>query len=609
MTSDLRLIRPFLANGLITQSEVQLVTTIARLQPQATAGSLLALAITSRAVRLGHACIDLGDMVEIHQILSSESIDDGSAIESDLSWPDPAEWIGDLIDSPIVATPDTFLDEPLRPLVLDHGRLYLQRYFCHETRVAEELLRRSRATRLDISSAEMLDELFDPGVSGDNPQRRAAELALGGGLTIITGGPGTGKTWTITKILIGATKLAAGNNSTIAIAMAAPTGKAAARINESVIASLHEMPSPPVATTIHALLGWAPGGAFRHDHTNPLPHDLVIIDETSMISLSLMASLLNAIRPDASVVLVGDPDQLTSVEVGTVLSDIVAPSGESPLNARIVKLTRPHRFGADSAIASLASAVRSGNLESATELLVERSPTIRPSDGDQPSLEWIRPDETARIDRLMGEVIESSISMARAALRGDAQGALSAAAHTKVLAATRMNQFGVHHWSDMIESAVVSRVPGVDNSSRWFVGRPVMVTANDRVNRVANGDTGVVVDHGDGPAVAFPGGGGPDSPDHVRFLPTSRLAEVESWWAMTIHKSQGSEFRHVVVSLPPSGSPILTRELLYTAITRAQERITIIADEQVLREAISRKVSRASGLSARLWTGLEAARE
>ncbi len=608
MTPDPQIIEPFLANGLITRSEAQLVATVARLQPQATAGSLLALAITARAVRLGHACVDLGEVTEIHQMLLSDSVETGSTIESELSWPDPAEWSEILVDSPIVATPDTFLDEPLRPLVLDQGRLYLQRYYCHETNVAEELLLRSRVKRPDISPGEILDELFAPGVDHHNPQRRAAELALGGGLTIITGGPGTGKTWTIAKILIGATKLAARNNSAVAIAMAAPTGKAAARINESVIASLHEMPSPPVATTIHALLGWAPGGAFRHDHASPLPHDLVIIDETSMISLSLMASLLDAIKPDASVVLVGDPDQLTSVEVGTVLSDIVTPAGESSLSSRIVKLTQPHRFGPESAIASLASAVRSGDIESATELLGEHSPTSRPSDGDQPSLEWIRPEETARIDRIVGEVIESSISMAQAALRGDALGALSAAAHTKVLAATRMNQFGVYHWSDMIESTVVSRVPGVDNSRRWFVGRPVMVTANDRMNRVANGDTGVVIDRGDGPAVAFPGGG-PESSDDVRFLPTSRLAEVESWWAMTIHKSQGSEFRHVVVSLPPPGSPILTRELLYTAITRARERVTIIADEQVLREAIGRKVSRASGLSARLWTGSEVPRK
>ena len=318
-----------------------------------------------------------------------------------------------------------------------------------------------------------------------------------------------------------------------------------------------------------------------------------------MISLSLMASLLDSVRPDASVVLVGDPDQLASVEVGTVLSDIVDPAasdpGESPLVDRIVRLTRVHRFGEGSDIAKLAAEVRSGDDKAAIELLSGTSDQLR---GSPPAIEWVRPDHTSELGRLIGEVVEASALVARAAMAGDAVTAVAKSTHTKVLAATRMNQFGLYHWSDLIESAVVAKVPELDNSRRWFVGRPVMVTANDRINRVSNGDTGVVVDRGGGLSVAMGG----DQPDSVRFVPTSRLPEVEPWWAMTIHKSQGSEFRHVVVSLPPAGSPILNRELLYTALTRARERVTIVATEAALREAIGRRVSRASGLADRLWS-------
>jgi len=627
MTNTPSSLLPFITAGALTSAEVQLVRTVASLQPEADLLSLLALAVASRGVRLGHACIDLGEISELDSLLSEES----PQVDRDRPeppWPDSTEWVAALRKSPIVASPDTYLHEPLRPLVLDHHRLYLQRYFSHEIRVATEINQRAAVHTSTTGLDGILDELFGSDPDRSDPQRHAAEIALGGGLTIITGGPGTGKTYTIARLLAGATRLAAGDGRAVAIALAAPTGRAAARITESVAGALVDTSAPPVATTIHALLGWAPGDGFRHNRGNPLPHDLVIIDETSMISLSLMASLFNAIRPDAAVVLVGDPDQLASVEVGTVLSDIVRPArvatsneitgparvatsneitgparvatsndaerSQFPLSTRIVRLSRVHRFGEESDIASLAAAVRAGDEASALELL---SSDPRGTDGQIPVIEWVRPEQSSGIGRVMGEVIEASASVAEAALAGDAAKAVAASLDTKVLAATRMNQFGLYHWSDLIESSVVARVPGIENSRRWFVGRPVMITANDRVNRVANGDTGIVVARRGGLSVAMADGDG----HSVRYLPTSRLSEVESWWAMTIHKSQGSEFRHVVVSLPPAGSPILTRELLYTAITRARERVTIVATEAALRGAIGRGVSRASGLGSRLW--------
>ena len=192
-------------------------------------------------------------------------------------------------------------------------------------------------------------------------------------------------------------------------------------------------------------------------------------------------------------------------------------------------------------------------------------------------------------------MIEAGVEVTMAALAGLAGTGLDAASRVKVLAATRHHRLGLYDWSERIEAGVSARVPELQRNRRWYVGRPIMVTANDKLNRVANGDIGLVVARGDGVAVAFPNG------EEVRYLPPSRLDRIDTWWAMTIHKSQGSEFAHAIVSLPSADSPILTRELLYTAVTRARERVTLVASEDALRAAIARPVARASGLRDRLW--------
>ncbi len=596
---------PFFDAGIFALTEAHLTATVARLQPDVDPLSLLALAAASRGARLGHTCIEL-DPVGSQQ--HSPLLVHGTGDEApDLQWPSRDEWSTVLESSPIVAEPSGADREPLRPLVFDGERIYLQRYWTHEVRVADDIRQRACVGSDDIGLDATLDALFASAAdSGDGPgdhaQRRAAATALTSGLSIITGGPGTGKTYTIARILTTAHQSAAAEGRSFNVALAAPTGKAAARITESVDAAVEAIVTDSTgpksirhaATTIHALLGWAPGDGFRHNRRNPLPHDMVIIDETSMVSVSLMSRLLEAVRPESSVVLVGDPDQLASIEVGTVLSDIIGPKGGAversapgnnpDLAHRITVLTRAHRFGRGSPIAELAAAVRAGDFDSAVGLLAEGS-----------EVEWVRAGDGPAVVRVISEVVDASVMVVEAALAGDAEAGLTAALSTKVLAATRRRRFGLQHWNELIESAVIDRVDGVDNSRRWFVGRPVMITANDRVNHVANGDVGLVVARDGSMAVALPESAG------IRYLPTSRLAEAETWWAMTIHKSQGSEFDHVVVSLPPSGSPVLTRELLYTGITRARHRVTILADEASLREAIERPITRASGLRSRLW--------
>ena len=431
--------------------------------------------------------------------------------------------------------------------------------------------------------------------------------ALTPGVSIIAGGPGTGKTHTVARLLAVAHLVAEAEGRNLNVALAAPTGKAAQRMKDAVraevpalevsgtiTASLARALAGTDATTIHRLLGWLPGPRFDHDRRNPLPHHLVIVDETSMVSLPLMARLLDAVRPEARLVLVGDPYQLASIEAGTVLADVVGPAGESSgdqrpaqsaLSGRVTVLRRMHRFGADSTIAALAEAIRVGEADAALALL----------EGSHADLSWVGDTDRDGVDRIRDLVVDAGVELATAALRGDAGASLAAANRLKVLAATRRGFLGLHDWSERIEVAVGARVPQLQSARRWYVGRPVIVTGNDRVNRVANGDVAVVVSHDGGMDAAFAGEEG------VRYLAPSRLDRVETWWAMTIHKSQGSEFPHAVVSLPQAASPILTRELLYTAVTRARDQLTIVGSEAALRAAIDRPVARASGLRDRLW--------
>jgi exodeoxyribonuclease V alpha subunit len=524
----------------------------------------------------------------------------------ELWWPEVEEWSAELRKSPVVAAPEDYAHDPFLPLVWDGHRLYLQRYWHFELTIADDLRRRAddgtHALRHNLEANGVLDLLFPPH-HPDEPdlQRVAVQRALTNRVSVIAGGPGTGKTRTIAALMMMALAATGPDEPAPQIALAAPTGKAAARMTEAVksevlaltshvdVAFLQEMPE---ATTLHRLLGWAPGTAFRHHRQNPLPFDMVIVDETSMVSLQLMARLLEAMRDTAQLVLVGDPFQLASIEAGSVLSDVVGPTFEAdaahPLHGRVTTLRRQHRFGAGSAIAALADAVRDGHGERAMEILESPDPTVR----------WIRPDDTASRQELRQTVARHGADMVAAALAGDAERGMVAATSLKVLCATRRGDFGLYQWSDQIESDVAALIPELDRLDKWYVGRPIMVTANDPVNKVANGDVGLVVREDDSMVIAIPDGTG------FRKLPPSRLDRVESWWAMTIHKSQGSEFRHAVLSLPNTNSPILTRELLYTGVTRAKENLTVVASASALALAIGRPIARASGLRDRLWPGL-----
>jgi exodeoxyribonuclease V alpha subunit len=607
-------LRPFVDTGVFEHADVHVTAAVARIVPGTDDATLLALALSVRATRLGHVCVVLDDVPSALVIDDARTDDAGTGDDhaqvpvDQLPWPERASWAKQLRSSSAVASGATAPGAPIRPLVFDGTRVYLERYWRHEQMVGTDLLDRAASDAADGDRAPipaaLLDQLFGPAPEGPaDLQRVAAEAALTRRLVVIAGGPGTGKTRTVARLLAVAHQIAIDEGRPLEVALAAPTGKAAQRMTEAVRneitaaglpASLAEPLLATEASTIHRLLGPTGGLEFRHDHDDPLAADIVVIDEASMVSLPLMARLLDAVRPDARLVLVGDPYQLASIEAGAVLGDVVGPAAVAgwggslplgPLSGGVVVLERVHRFDAASAIAALADAVRGGDADTAIEILRAGADDVT----------WVHPDDAparAVLDRV---VVDTALEVVHAARAGDRSAGLAAAGDLKVLAATRRGPLGSFEWRERIERLLARRDGRVVVGRRWYVGRPVIVTENDYSNALFNGDTGLVVATDDGSTVAFPRG------EATRDLQPSQLSQVETWWSMTIHKSQGSEFRHAVVSLPRAGSPILTRELLYTAITRAREQLTIVADEAALRGAVGRTVARASGLQSRLW--------
>jgi exodeoxyribonuclease V alpha subunit len=610
--TEVAFLAPFVSAGVFGELEVHLAHAIGRRAAGTAPGVLLAVAVAARGLRFGHVCVELGGIAE------SVGVDDLPADALKLPWPDPELWRSELEGAPsVVGSPGDAGGTFRPPLVWDGERLYLHRYWSYEVAVASSLRRRARLYGEQASPPTTRSTPFCPssategvaeeGQKGSDAQGRAVEVALRSHLSVIAGGPGTGKTTTIASLLSALSLGAEGRSGEpLRIALAAPTGKAAARMTEALGPTIEALPDSirvEPATTVHRLLGWAPGTEFVHHAGSPLDADVVIVDETSMVDLSLMAHLLDAVPHDARLVLVGDPHQLASVEAGTVLGDIVAAASDpgSPLAPCLSVLTRQHRFGGDSPIAELAGAIREGDADLAMGVLSNGSDGVGHSEGDgslRQSVGWVRPADVGGVELVREHLARHGARVVEAARAGEAELALEAASRVKLLAAVRQGAAGLYAWSDHIEASVAELVGAeaatLHRAERWYVGKPVLVTANDPVLGVANGDVGVVVSGPDGRVVAMHLGG------EQRRVPPGRLDDVEPWWAMTIHKSQGSEFPEVVVSLPPAGSPVLTRELLYTAVTRARSSVTLVAEESAIRAAIESPVQRSSGLVGRL---------
>jgi exodeoxyribonuclease V alpha subunit len=595
------LLAEFNAAGVLSAADVHVVTTLGRLCGETDERVLLAAALTVRGTRAGSVVLDLATTAGTIVPEAVEAVgyrtDDADVPRVDpasLHWPEPGAWVAACTASPLTGGPE----EPGRPLRIVGSSLWLDRYWTQETGVADALLARAAAAPPEIDETRLaagLDRLFPN--ADDADQRRAAEVGARSRLAVVAGGPGTGKTTTVARLLA---LLAEESGSTPRVALAAPTGKAAARLTEAVREALVGMDDTdrvrlgaPEATTIHRLLGFKPGSKsrFRHDRSNRLPHEVVVIDETSMVSLTLMARLLEALRPATRLVLVGDPDQLASVEAGAVLGDIVNPpgGGASRLAGSVVTLTRTRRYGEGSAIAELAAAVRAGEPARVLELL--RAGTS--------GIEFVEVDDEGLIPEsavagLRADVTAAAAAMTAAAADGDALEALRAMERHRLLCAHRLGPRGVRHWTDRI-SGWLGGHRGSGRADGRYIGEPVLITTNDAEIGLFNGDTGVIVAGADGePVAAFRRG------EIARRIALGRLPEARTVHTMTVHKSQGSEFARVSMVLPPASSPLATRQTLYTALTRASAGVRVIGSPAAVERAVSRPAARASGLGARL---------
>ncbi len=567
------LLRRFNEHGLLAWADVHPAQHLCHLYGESDERVALAAALAVRALRAGSLCVDLARVPEVAGQWETTEEADGEAqpVVPPEDWPEPDGWLAAVAASPAVTVDDRPPDGAPRPLRLVDGLLYLERYWRDQ-----ETVRRLILDRLAPGSPG-----HETGQADTNAQDAAVASALSAPLTVIAGGPGTGKTHVIARIV----RALAETPSPVLVGLAAPTGKAAARMTESLRREgWASGATAPAASTLHRLLGWRPGSRtrFRHDETNPLPHDVVIVDELSMVSMTLMARLLCALKPTARLVLVGDPDQLASVEAGAVLADLTASEALRPA---VVRLTHNFRFAG--AIAELAQAIRDGDADAALEVL--RRP--RGDDGVTP-VRLASPQDSR--EELRRRCVTAGRRLFEAASARDVGAALAALDDHRLLCAHRRGAYGVQHWSRTVTGWLADDVPGFTAKGEFYVGRPVLMTRNAADLGLFNGDTGVVLAGTDRLEAVFATGEGPR-----RFSPylVDGLTGVH---AMTIHKSQGSQFRRVSVVLPPLGSPLLTRELLYTAVTRASDDVLLVGEEDAVRAAIGHPTARTSGLRTRL---------
>jgi exodeoxyribonuclease V alpha subunit len=571
-------LRAFNEAGVLAAADVHVAGRLLALAGEDDPDVALAAALAVRAPRLGHVYADLATVRDTTVVDVEEPVDIAA-----LPWPEVDGWVARLAASRLT-------EGPLR---LEGTRVYLDRYWREERQIAEDLRGfagggAAPAVREDVL-ADGLARLFGP---ADERQREAAEVAVRRRLAVVAGGPGTGKTTTVARIAaLLAEQAAAAAAPPPLIALAAPTGKAADRLGEAVHEEARRIDIAPAvrdvllgleSSTLHRLLGRRRDShtRFRHHRGNRLPHDVVIVDETSMVSLSLMARLVEAVRPDARLVLVGDPDQLSSIEAGAVLGDIVG----SGTGDGIVVLERVHRFGGG--IAMLAAAIRAGDADRTIEVLREAPEGVT----------WLELDAAG--DEALAPIRRRAVAAGRAvfeaARAGEAAAALDALGAFRLLCTHRRGPYGVAAWGPQVEGWMTADVPGFSADERWYAGRPLLITENDYGLRLFNGDTGVVVRTATGVAAAFKRQG-----DDVLVAP-SRLESVDTVHAMTIHKAQGSQFGTAAVLLPDRASRLLTREMLYTAITRAEQELILAGTEDAVRAAVERRVTRASGLRERL---------
>ena len=657
----LALLDRWVERGWLRALDRAFVAFLGEREPQADPLVLLAAALASHQLGHGHVCLDLAETLAAPDFALSLP-PEGDALAGPLLLPsqllerlDLDTWRQRLQASALVAAASTDA-QASRPLVLSGQRLYLRRYWAYERRIdsaLRERLEQAEPTPVDLHAR--LGALFEGSALAGQVdwQKLACALATRSAFSIITGGPGTGKTTTVVRLLALLQAPAVETGRPLRIRLAAPTGKAAARLTESIGQQVERLAVsdavrnniPSDVSTVHRLLGSRPGSRhFRHHAGNPLPLDVLVVDEASMIDLEMMANLLAAMPSHARLILLGDKDQLASVEAGAVLGDLCRDaeagryssatrnwleqvSGESladsglaegdalrdPLPQQVVMLRHSRRFGEGSGIGQLARQVNAQQPEQARTLLEQGLSDVhslrlsgehdRKLDtlllqglgrgGDSPQgyrdylqrIRQTRPAPDTHVDDPRWQAWALEV--------------LGAFERFQLLCAVRKGPWGVEGLNQRV-GKVLTAAGLIDGEQPWYEGRPVLMTRNDYGLGLMNGDIGIALRLPDAQAsepllrVAFPRN---DGQGGVRFVLPSRLSEVETVYAMTVHKSQGSEFSHTVLVLPDALNPVLTKELIYTGITRAKDCFSLIEPRQgIFEEAVRRKVKRISGL-------------
>jgi len=575
--------------------ERALLGSLQRLDPQASESVLAAAALACMLLNNGDVCLVLSRWA------GQRPWGEGYTL------PPLAQWRSELLASKLVGAPGAFA-----PLIIDGERLYLARYHAYESQLAAQLLKRA-ADQPEVDEAQLsasLQRLF-AGNAAQTPdwQRLAAAQAVRRRVAVISGGPGTGKTTTVVRLL--AALLEQPGCERLAIGLAAPTGKAATRMAEAIRNAKASLPVsdaikaalPEQASTLHRLLGSrGDRPQVRHTAANPLALDVLVVDEASMVDLAMMAKLLDALPANGRLILLGDKDQLCAVEAGAVFAELCAGRGfdaaaaadlqritgqnvpveapNSQLADAVLLLTHSHRFAADSGIGELARRINTGDARGTLSLLQE----------GRSDLHWqAEPTPQALLKRIE----DGYANYLEVAQNAEPSSAFAAFNQFRLLTAQREGEYGVAGLNEALEARYQRRFK-LGARERWYAGRAVMVQSNDYALGLFNGDIGICLHGEQGLRVWF------ETEDGHRSFSTTRLPSHETAFAMTVHKSQGSEFTEVLLVLPEHSSPLLTRSLFYTGITRAKQKVEIWALAPRISEAVTTKAERAAGLAQRL---------
>lgn len=607
MNSNKHLLYGLRVQGQLSDLDVHFATLMGKLSNDESQALLLAAALASHVSSMGHVCLSLAEW-------SDQLVGDAEMGEA-LQLPSLGEWREQLIQYQVIGRPGE-----RTPLILDHAdRLYLHRYWAYEQQLARGLLELSQAEMItpDLSLLQpMLTQLFPVQEEGKtNWQKIAAAVSVMKRLTVISGGPGTGKTSTVVRIL--ALLLQQAGDEPLSIALAAPTGKAAARLQASIQQAINQLSLeapllekiPHQAMTLHRLMGSRRDSIlFRHSAENPLPCDLLIIDEASMVDVALMAKVIAALPAQGRLILLGDRHQLASVEAGAVLGDIcsegrgfsepfhvqlgsvvgeeisdVTPS-QGVLSDSIVELTHSYRFDQNSGIGQLAGAVNRGDAVAALSLLEDARFT---------DIHLLKRTD----DPIAVALSHYSDYLSRVKQGAPIEAIFAAYEKFRVLCVLRLGEQGVSGLNEAIYEGLVAAhlIPRADT---WYPGRPLLITHNDHNLRLYNGDIGILLqDQAGQKSVYF------QTPDGYRTVSPSRLPRHETAFALTVHKSQGSEFESVLFILPANDNPLLSRELIYTGLTRSRTQLLLCDQAGVLTTALNQRIKRTSGLKDLLWQG------